>query len=259
MNFDFLFILAALTLISGLIYLVDILSWSKQRSAKDKLPLIVEYSRSFFPIFLAVLIIRSFIGQIFHVPTGSLEPTVMPGDFMVVTQYNYGLRVPVINKKILPTGEPQRGDIVVFAWPVNPKINFVKRLIGLPGDKIDYVDGVFSINGKVMPQTFDAYAMDSNDGNTTTWPVKILTENLDGIQHKIYACADLSKCPSTTADFHNLIVPANQYFMIGDNRNNSEDSRIWGFVPEENIIGKAQIIVFNWGNTIDWRRIGTLL
>jgi signal peptidase I len=259
MNIDFLFALAALALISGLIYGVDVLWWAPKRTSKIKQPLVVEYARSFFPIFLAVFIIRSFVGQIFHVPTGSLEPTVMPGDFMIVTQYNYGLRLPVINKKILAVGEPKRGDIVVFTWPVNPKVNFVKRLIGLPGDNISFVQGVFSINGKVMPQTFVDYALDSNGANTATWPVKIMNEDLAGVKHKIYVCSTLSKCPSTTSDFYNLLVPANHYFLIGDNRNNSEDSRIWGFVPEENLVGKAQIIVFNWGNTIDWRRIGTLL
>jgi signal peptidase I len=259
MNFDFLFILAALTLISGLIYLLDVLSWAKKRTANAKPPLGVEYARSFFPIFLAVLIIRSFIGQIFHVPTGSLEPTVMPGDFMAVTQYNYGLRVPVINKKILPTSEPKRGDIVVFTWPVNPKVNFVKRVIGLPGDTISFMQGIFSINGKVMPQTFVEYAMDNNGANTSTWPVKIMIEDLGGVKHKIYVCADLSQCPSATSDFYNLVVPANHYFMVGDNRNNSGDSRIWGFVPEENLIGKGQIIIFNWGDNFTWRRIGKLL
>lgn len=250
MNIDFLLLITALTFISGLICLVDKCCWQKSRAKVDKLPLIIEYARSFFSVFLAVLIIRSFIGQVFHVPTGSLKPTVMPGDFMLVTQYNYGLTLPVANIKIVPIGEPKRGDIVVFRWPVNKKVNFVKRVIGLPGDTISYINNTFVINGTVIPQKFIGYAMDDNGGNTRSWPVKVMEEDLLGIKHKIYVCADHNNCPSKAVDFYNITVPQGAYFMVGDNRDNSQDSRVWGHVFAKDLIGKAQIVVFNWSHLI---------
>ena len=143
-------ILLTLLFISGIIYLLDIFIWQKERvsSKIKKMPIIIEYSRSFFPVFLIVLILRSFVFQPFTVPTGSLEPTVMPGDYLFVTQYSYGLRAPIWRTLLMPTGNPKRGDIIVFHSPVNTKTLLVKRLIGLPGDDVSYIDKVLYINGK---------------------------------------------------------------------------------------------------------------
>lgn len=260
MNVDFLFLLTALTLISGTIFLIDKLRWEKTRTTTQKQPLVIEYARAFFPVFLIVLLIRSFIGQIFHVPTGSLEPTVMTGDFMLVTGYNYGLRWPVANTKIIAVGKPQRGDIAVFTWPVNTRINFVKRVVGLPGDSIDYINNTFVINGVTASQKLIAYTRSSNGDSTRSWPVKIMEENLLGKRHKIYLCADKNNCPAKNVDFYHVVVPPGAYFMIGDNRDNSEDSRVWGFVPEAKLLGKARVILFNWHNLLpSWERTGTIL
>lgn len=246
MNFDFLLILTGLMLISGLIWLVDALVWKKQRASDENQPKLVEYARSFFPVFLIVLIIRSFIGQIFHVPTGSLEPTVAAGDFIVVSQYNYGFRLPVTNKIAIPTGKPKRGDIVVFHWPVNPSVDFVKRTIGLPGDHVSYIDKVLYINGKAMPQKLVGYRTDDDADGRGSWPVKIMQEDLDGIKHDILVCVDPQRCPSPTQNFYDVVVPKGQYLMMGDNRDNSEDGRSWGFVPASDLVGKAQFVLFSW-------------
>lgn len=260
MNLDFLFILVALTLISGIIILIDKFYWSNQRTTSVKKPLLVEYSYSFFSVFLIVVLIRSFVGQIFHVPTGSLEPTVMPGDFILVTQYNYGLKLPIVNKKIVPIGTPKRGDIVVFFWPVNPNVNFVKRLIGLPGDKISYINQVLYVNGQMAPQKPVGYNVDENEsGVKHSWSVQRMEEDLSGIKHQIYQCSSTADCPSQTPDFYNVEVPPGYYFMMGDNRDNSEDSRIWGFVPEKDLVGKAQFVLFNWHKGPDFSRIGKSL
>tara|TARA_R110000868_G_scaffold69261_1_gene204170 strand:- start:46497 stop:47285 length:789 start_codon:yes stop_codon:yes gene_type:complete len=262
MNVNFIFILTALTFISGIIYLVDVLVWKKQRAANEKQPKLIEYARSFFPVFIIVLVIRSFVGQIFHVPTGSLEPTIAAGDFIIVTQYNYGLHFPVFNKVVIPTGKPKRGDIVVFHWPVNPKVDYIKRLIGLPGDHISYINRTLYINGKKMTQTFEHYASNTDGANSPSWPMKVMQENLNGVKHGIYICADENNCPVKAKNFYNMVVPKGEYFFMGDNRDNSEDGRSWGFVTPDEFVGKGQIVLFSW-NAITgsprWNRIGTLI
>ena len=267
MNFNFPLILLAVTAISGLIYLCDIVFWAKKRMASThgKLPLFVDYARSFFPVLLAVLIIRSFIIQPFRVPTGSLEPTIAPGDFILVNQFTYGLRFPVWGWHFLPIGEPQHGDIVVFHWPVDPSKDFVKRVIGLPGDRISYINKVLYINGQEMPQTFVRTTTDTNGGNSGSWPVNVVEEDFFGEKHQIYVCVQspgaISRCPnSAMQNFYDVVVPQGQYFMMGDNRDDSDDSRFWGFVPEQNLVGKAFMVFFSW-NSADssarWNRIGT--
>ena len=263
MTFDFPLILTCLTLFSGIVVLVD---WLWQRAAygnadRGKLPTLIEYCRSFFPIFFIVLILRSFLFQPFRVPTGSLEPSIMPGDFILVKQFAYGVKMPVWNNTLFGKSGPQRGDIALFSYPVNPKLTFVKRVIGLPGDHISYIDKVFYINGKQMKQTFVKNTVDVEpDGNI---PVKEYTENLMGIKHHI-----IVNPSAPTNNFTNLVVPKGKYLMIGDNRDGSDDSRYWGFVPEKDFVGKA---LFVWMNVdtkgtwnvlkwhIGWNRIGTNL
>lgn len=151
MVFDFLNILSLLAIFAGIICLVDII-WHRVKKTpiekNAKHPLIIDYVRSFFPILLIVLIIRSLLFQPYRVPTGSLEPTIMPGDLILVNQYDYGLYFPLWNKKFVTIGEPKRGQIALLRWPVNPAVTFVKRVIGLPGDHISYQNKVLSINGK---------------------------------------------------------------------------------------------------------------
>lgn len=253
MTIDFPLILTLLVILSGIISLIDVLFFARKRKATAaKQPIIIEYARSFFPILLIVLLIRSFLVQPYRVPTGSLEPTVLPGDFIVVNQFAYGLRLPVLNSKILAVGEPKLGDIVLFRWPVDPRIVFVKRVIGIPGDHVVYKDKVLTINGKVAFQK-DA-GMDLELASDIPFPVQVKSEQLPSGEHKVFVRSDHSG-----PDNIDVIVPANNYFMMGDNRDNSGDSREWGFVPEKNLVGKVFGVWMSWDShntTVRWSRIG---
>jgi signal peptidase I len=252
--FDFPFILTSLTLVSGVLALIDILFFTSNRKKTSKKPLIFEYARSFFPMFLAVLIIRSFIVQPYRVPTGSLSPTVLPGDFIAVNQFAYGLRLPLINYKIIPINEPKRGDIVLFRWPQDPRVIFVKRVVGLPGDHIIYKNKILTINNIEATQKFISKELSISADKMPITALK-KSEDLLGIKHQIFVYEPDN---SLIKDLE-IIVPKNQYFVMGDNRDDSNDSRYWGFVPEENLIGKAFIIWMNWNSEnykITWNRIG---
>lgn len=257
MNIDFPLVLVILTFFSGLITLIDILFFSnKRKKTQKKIPVIVDYAKSFFPVFLFVLLVRSFIVQPFQVPSGSLEPTVLPGDFLLVNQFIYGLRLPVLNTKILHTGEPKRGDIVVFRDPAKPSINYVKRVIGLPGDHINYKNKTLTINGIKVPQKFIHAGSDVEPAQTDV-AVSVKEEMLEGKKYQIQIRPDIHDTIT-----YNFIVPDGNYFMMGDNRDNSADSRYWGFVPEKDLIGKASIIWMSWGGLrhgIRWHRIGIKL
>lgn len=252
-SIDFPLILSSLVIAFGIISLIDILFFAaKRQAAGTKQPTIVEYARSFFPILLIVLLIRSFLVQPYRVPTGSLEPTILPGDFIVVNQFAYGLRLPVLNNKILSVGEPKLGDIVLFRWPSDPRMVFVKRVIGIPGDHLVYKNKVLTINGKVAKQK--DLGMDLDQAGAIPMPMQVKSESLPSGEHKIFTRSDYNM----TDDF-DLIVPAGNYFMMGDNRDNSDDSRVWGFVPEANLVGKAFGIWMSWdshNNTVRWKRIG---
>lgn len=252
--------LTLLTAFSGLFVLLDILFWAKKRK-KFQRPAgtIIKNAREFFPVLLLVWVIRSFIMQPYHVPTGSLEPTVMPGDFITVKQYPYGLKFPIGNATLIKTGAPQTGDIVLFYNPVNPQLVFVKRLIGTPGDHIVYKNKVLSVNGKEATQQLLANAQDIEPGQTPI-PVNKIEENLNGIKHLIYVWPQGGE-----TDNFDIIVPPGMYFMMGDNRDNSDDSRTGfgsgtlAFVPERNIIGKAWFTVMGWNADtyhLGWDRTG---
>ncbi|HVV67880.1 MAG TPA: signal peptidase I [Gammaproteobacteria bacterium] len=251
--------LTALVVGCGIIALIDMLFFRRKRlSAKQKQSVIVENARSFFWVLLLVWVIRSFLIQPYRVPTGSLQPTVAPGDFLVVNQFAYGLRFPVGNTKIVPIAEPKRGDIVLFYAPPDPSIVFVKRLVGLPGDHIQYKDKVLYINGKAMPQQFVSEAVDDEPAGINPEehiPVALKTENLMGVKHSIYV-RPIDEGLTQDVD---VVVPPGNYFMMGDNRDNSDDSRTWGFVPEQNLIGKAFGIWMSWdaiNHRVRWNRIG---
>lgn len=258
MNFDFELILFYATVIAGLIYLFDVLFLVKKRrrtqghQAEIKHPLIIDYARSFFPILLIVLLLRSFLFEPFRIPTGSLEPTLLIGDFILLNKYEYGIRLPVIRKEIIKVNEPKRGDIMVFRWPPNPSYYFIKRVIGLPGDKISYINKELYVNGEKIPQSFLQDSMANGEGHE--WQVKEYEENLLGVKHKIFI--DPAK---QSRDFKDIVVPKGMYFMMGDNRDDSADSRYWGFVPERNIVGKAVMVWMSWNSdktNVRWNRIG---
>jgi signal peptidase I len=254
MPFDFELILTLAVIISGLIYLADVLMFAKQRPADAKVPILIEYSRSFFPILLIVLILRSFLAEPFRIPSGSDKPTLLVGDFILVNKFDYGIRLPVLHTKIVAMGEPKIGDIAVFRYPLNPSVYYIKRIVGVPGDRISYINKTLYINGEEMPQTVVGVATDHNQSGEPRWPVQVRAEDLAGIQHKIYIR------PDVLAQDFSLTVPPGHYFAMGDNRDDSNDSRYWGFVPEQNLVGKAVYIWFSWDgeqNTIRWSRMGT--
>jgi signal peptidase I len=254
-NVGILTLLVILTVVSFLIWIIDKIYFEKKRkAAKVKEPMLVDYARSLWWIFLLVLVIRAFIIQPFRVPTGSLEPTVMPNDFVAVSQYDYGLRLPITHKKILEVGEPKLGDIAVFRYPANPKIDFVKRIVGVPGDHVVYKNKVLYINGKEAKQTFIKNGYDVEPGGNI--PSKVMEENLNGVKHEIliHDTGYLGQ----SQDF-DVVVPKGYYFAMGDNRDNSGDSRVWGFVPEKNLIGRAFMVWFSWDHGVRWHRIGNKL
>ncbi|MCP0914187.1 MULTISPECIES: signal peptidase I [Legionella] len=249
---NFALMLVILTLLSGVIYLLDVLFWAKKRKPGKQASRIVEYSRSFFPVFLIVLLLRSFLVEPFRIPSGSLEPTLLVGDFVAVNKFAYGLRLPVWEKKAISIANPKRGEIAVFRWPPDPSYDYIKRVIGVPGDKIEYRNKVLTINGQEVKQTFVEYTTDESSGKA----VAKYRENLNGIEHDIFIRPDIK-----ATDFA-VEVPAGHYFMMGDNRDDSADSRFWGFVADEYLRGKAFIVWMSWNgkkDTVRWSKIGNLI
>lgn len=251
MIFDFPTILTMILAAMLLLIAADKFYLSARREGEATRPWLIAQAYDFFWVIFIVWIIRSFFGQGYAVPSGSLEPTVKPVEFIVVNQFKYGIRLPVIHKKIFNISEPKRGDIVVFRWPPDEHWNYVKRLIGVPGDRISYHNKVLTINGKIAKQTklSDSYTIDPKH-----LPVETHQEALGSVKHDIY----LSKDWHSNDDF-SVVVPPGYYFMMGDNRDFSGDSRSWGFVPEKNIIGQAFMIALSFDTThykIRWSRLG---
>lgn len=243
---------------SGLIWAGD--SWffkpARQRSKKEfvadsyKLPLIVDYARSFFPIFLIVLLLRSFLVEPFRIPSGSMIPTLLVGDFILVNKFVYGIRLPVVNRKIIALGAPQSGDVVVFRFPLDPRTPFIKRIVGLPGDVVEYRQKAIFVNGNQVSSSSEGLYVGPRSAAVHTG-AKLIREKLGETDHRI-----IIKSDSVTRD-QKFNVPKGHYFVLGDNRDNSRDSRFWGYVPEENLVGKAFFIWMNWDSGPNWRRIGT--
>lgn len=262
MNFNFELILFYATLITGVIALLDRIFLAPKRNrvyknaADVKLPIIIDYAYSFFPVLLIVFLLRSFLFEPFRIPSGSLEPTLMTGDFILVNKFNYGIRLPVIHKKLVENHTPQRGDIMVFRWPPNPSYDFIKRVIGLPGDKISYVNKELLVNGEKVPQEFIKNTTAVNEIGTE-WQALEKEENLLGIKHHIFV--DSAK---SSRDYRDIVVPEGMYFVMGDNRDDSADSRYWGFVPDKNIVGKAILVWMSWDgikHNLRFNRIGTMI
>ena len=247
MNFETILVCA--------VTLTGLMTLARSLKIVKSLPAQVEYVRSFFPVLLLVLIIRSFLMQLHYVPTGSLEPTVLPGDLVATNQFSYGLHLPITNTKIFEVGKPKIGDVVVFSSPLDPKTTLVKRVIGTPGDHISYLNKQLMINGMPAVQVSEGKGVDIEPNGNIIVEQKL--ENLAGAQHKIFI-----KFQHDLKDNFEVIVPPHQYFVMGDNRDNSFDSRDWGFVPERNLIGKAFAIVLSWDMDhfkIRWKRTGEIL
>jgi signal peptidase I len=259
---NFALILFCLLLVSGAIWVADVLVFSKQRAADARDPWWVEYGASFFPVILLVFVLRSFIVEPFKIPSGSMIPTLLVGDFILVNKFAYGIRLPVINKKIIEVGQPQRGDVMVFRYPEDPSLDYIKRVVGIPGDKVAYQNKRLTINGQpVETRRIDDYLQTERLKYS-----KQFIEKPEGIEHRTLNdddapgfISDATQFPHRQDCLYNnagviCTVPAGHYFMMGDNRDNSRDSRFWGFVPEENIVGKAFFIWLNFG---DLTRIGS--
>jgi len=257
MDYDFSFFLVLASLVTGIIwggYLL-FLKLSKIDPTTQEEPLLVEYAHSFFPIVFIVLILRSFIAEPFRIPSGSMMPTLLVGDFILVNKFTYGVRLPVLNTKVVELNSPERGDIVVFRFPKNPTVDYIKRVVGIPGDKISYYKKTVYVNGKLAKQASLGSYQGVGQGVNMTG-AEHFVENLAGVEHSILVKHGL---PSVEGVF---VVPEGQYFVMGDNRDNSNDSRYWGTVPEENLVGRAFFIWMSW----DWQhkgvgfdRIGTIL
>lgn len=262
LDLDFAALLVGLTLFTGVVWGIDHLAFRRKRLARNAdaaEPVIVEYCRSFFPVILAVLVIRSFIAEPFRIPSSSMMPTLLIGDFILVNKFAYGVRLPVTNTRILDTGHPQRGDVIVFRFPKNPKDDYIKRVIGVPGDQIAYRNKVVYVNGEAVAQEELGIYQGVGQGADMTGSLLRL-EKLPGVDHQILQ-------RRSGSGFFPVIegpwtVPDGHYFVLGDNRDNSEDSRYWGFVPEENLVGKAFLIWMNWDGRnggVEPSRIGTLI
>ncbi len=240
MNFPL--ILFSAVMITGAIYI-----WNKIAQVPRWMN---EYLGSFFPVLLAVFVLRSFVAEPFRIPSGSMLPTLHIGDFILVNKFSYGIRLPVANKKVIEISEPQRGDVVVFRYPRDESINFIKRLVGLPGDEIEYSDKRLIINGEMV----DIEKIGEFSGIEAGEPsllADMLVEQLGEVNHKILW--------DEGGHRGNLkfTVPEGQYFVMGDNRDHSNDSRYWGFVDDQLLVGKAFFIWFNWNKgDINWGRIG---
>lgn len=289
---DFSAVLLAITVLTGVVWALDAWWLAPRRAAAARAagrdpaqiaePGTVDYARSFFPVALVVLLLRSFIFEPFRIPSDSMMPTLLDGDFIIVNKYAYGLRLPVLNRKIVAVGEPQRGDVVVFRWPVDPSTNFIKRLVGLPGDHVEVRDNHVYVNGQPVPAA--ALPRRYDDGCYVNFT--LLEEQLGAHHHEAmycpvaidrqpllpgchrravrgYVCGEEDAPGGGRVPAFDGVVPPGHYLMMGDNRDNSDDGRSWGYVPEQNLVGRASRIWFNWdlgraGGPI-WSRIGTAI
>ena len=256
MDIDFSIVLVSLVAFCGALWLIDSLLIKKARltvlenykrtQAKGrkeeevataveeilKEPLAIEYAKSFFPVLVIVLILRSFLIEPFTIPTGSMIPTIEVGDFILVNKYAYGVRLPIIGTKILEVDDPERGEVMVFIPPHENKY-YVKRVIGLPGDTVRYEDKNLYINGELIDKEYvGPITVDTSIGDLAG---TLFTETINGVEHATQHIDAVGRQRARTT----WVIPNGHYFMMGDNRDNSSDSRVWGTVPNENVVGKA--------------------
>jgi signal peptidase I len=258
---NFALILLILLLVSGAIWVADTAWLRKRRPSDAKDPWWVEYGASFFPVILIVFVLRSFLVEPFKIPSGSMIPTLQVGDFILVNKYTYGIRLPVVNVKLIEMNSPQRGDVMVFRYPEDPSLDYIKRVIGVPGDKISFQNKRLTINGSPVPTVRQNDYLHperlqySGQYSETIGSTRYQTLNDDEAPPYISGAILYPGRENCSYNSAGVIctVPPGHYFVLGDNRDNSRDSRYWGFVPEENIVGKA---FFIWLNFSDPKRIG---
>jgi signal peptidase I len=260
---DFAAVLLLAAVITGLLWLFDAKWARKRRTAGEPEPVVVDMARAFFPVIVVVFLIRSFWIEPFKIPSGSMKPTLLVGDFILVNKYTYGIRIPVINKKVIDVNPIARGDVVVFRYPADPSVDYIKRAVGLPGDKVVYRGKRLTINGEpVAVQGAGFYT----DPELNYLRLPAFVEKLGAHNHQMMIVpaqppVDLAQvrqfahrenCEYNDDGF-SCTVPAGHYFMMGDNRDQSSDSRYWGFVPDDHIKGRAFLVWMNFG---DFKRIG---
>lgn len=259
---NFALILFILLVVSAVLWVADHFVFRKRRAPGAKEPLWVEYGASFFPVILIVFLLRSFLVEPFKIPSGSMLPTLTVGDFIAVNKFTYGIRLPVINKKVIELGAPQRGDVVVFRYPPDPSLDYIKRVVGLPGDKVAYQNKRLAINGQAVAveqsgDYFDPerlfYTPRYEEALGTVRHALLIEDDAPAYVPHVMQFPQRDKCLYNTEGFI-CEVPPGHYFVMGDNRDNSQDSRVWGFVPDENLVGKAFFVWFNFG---DLKRIGS--
>jgi len=256
-----LFLLSLLG-VTGAVWALEAAWLAKRRPPAAKQPWWVEYSVSFFPVILIVFVLRSFLVEPFKIPSGSMIPTLLVGDFILVNKFTYGIRVPVLNDKLLEVSRPARGDVMVFRYPDDPTLDYIKRVVALPGDRFEYRDKRLAINGRPVPlrQVEDYLHRERMQF------ARRYVESLDGVEHEILLEEDAPAVQLQSRSFPHAgnctyntgglacTVPPGHYFVMGDNRDNSSDSRVWGFVPERNVVGRA---FFIWLNLSDFGRFGS--
>ena len=282
MTFDFPTFLVLASAVTGGIWLADALLFAPRRrrlaeaasgagglSLDDvdatqtayKEPVLVEYARSFFPVIFAVLVLRSFLVEPFRIPSNSMMPTLLTGDFILVNKFSYGLRWPMLNSKFIEIGEPEVGDVIVFKFPQEPTIDYIKRVVAVPGDEIAYLNKQLYRNGEPVPQVPIGRYTGVGSGAEMTGARESL-ERLAEEEHRILTRDNAPDLPPgcRVLAYGPIKIPEGQYFVMGDNRDNSNDSRCWGFVPEKNLVGKAFAIWMHWdgrrdGSPIAWGRL----
>lgn len=268
---NFALILFLLLLVTGALWAADVAVFRKRRAATAADPWWVEWGASFFPVILVVFVLRSFVVEPFKIPSGSMIPTLQVGDFILVNKFSYGIRLPVINTKVISLGEPQRGDVMVFRYPEDPSVDYIKRVIGVPGDRIAYQNKHLTINGEpVAYKPLDDYLHTDRlyyakqfeealpRGSKGDKEQETITHRYLNDSEAPAFIRDAARFAQSDNCLYNsagviCTVPPGHYFMLGDNRDNSRDSRYWGFVPDRNIVGKA---FFVWFNFADLSRIG---
>lgn len=265
---SFTAVMLIIVVVSGVGYALEKLVLAKRRATGAEPGHFIDYSVGFFPVILVVFLLRSFLVEPFQIPSSSMRPGLVVGDFILVNKYTYGIRMPVLNNVLVPVNKVERGDVVVFNWPVNPRINYIKRVIGLPGDTVEYRNKRLTVNGESLNDV-PAGSYEYLEQGLQLIQNDQFQETLGGKSYKVLNIPEASVySPAQVQDFpyrdqcryedngFSCKVPAGHYFMLGDNRDNSLDGRYWGFVDDKLMVGKAFMI---WLNLGDMSRVGTMI